>query len=51
MKAEFRRRLERLDSAIEKALANDSLKGDILPALFSAASFCWCKDPSLKKDN
>lgn len=51
MKAEFRRRLERLGCAIDKALAYESLEGDILPALYSAASYCWCKNPSLKKDN
>lgn len=35
LKAEFRRRLERLYDAVHYALIQNTANGDILPALFS----------------
>lgn len=50
--AEFERRLERLQRAIENYLYNEG-DGDILPALYSCASYLWCRSPyvtELKKN-
>lgn len=43
MKKEFRRRLENLRSAIERALDNDTINGNLFPALFAVFSYMYCK--------
>lgn len=42
LRAEFRKRLERLDDAIDEALAYDTADGDLLPALFNCLTYLWC---------
>lgn len=42
LKAEFRKRLVRLRTAIDFALKYDCAGGDVLPALFSCLTYLWC---------
>lgn len=42
LRAEFRKRLERLEDAVHDALIYDTADMDLLPALFSCLSYLWC---------
>lgn len=49
IKVEFRRRLERLHSAIVDALYYDTVDRGLLPALFSVFSYLWTGSNARKK--
>lgn len=46
IKAEFKRRLIKLQSALNRSLEFDKLSADFLPYLYQVICYMWCKNIS-----